>query len=179
MPKKISIHEKGELLKDAVLSSSDGLITTFAVVAGAQGAQLDTTVILVIGIGNLIADGISMAAGNYIGIKSEKEYEDSNNHKKHRFDMSIFSHVFASFIPFVLIGSIPLMPYLFGSENAFKISFSLLLVTLFCVGCIRSYFTRRNMVMSGLESLAIGGLSATAAYAIGYLIKHLTGNNPI
>ena len=128
---------------------------------------------------NLIADGISMAAGSYIGIKSEKEYEDSSNHVKHHFDSSIFSHVIASFVPFVLIGSIPLMPYLFGVDKEFMMSFALLLVTLFSVGCVRSFFTRRNMILSGLESLAIGGLSATAAYFIGYLIKHLTGDSSI
>ncbi|MFY9457863.1 MAG: VIT1/CCC1 transporter family protein [Candidatus Spechtbacterales bacterium] len=62
----------GEFLKDAVYAANDGVITTFAVVAGVVGASLDPIVILVLGFANLFADGISMASGNYLGTKSEK-----------------------------------------------------------------------------------------------------------
>jgi len=63
----------GEFLKDAVYAANDGIITTFAVVAGVVGAALDPVVILVLGFANLFADGISMASGNYLGTKSEKD----------------------------------------------------------------------------------------------------------
>ncbi len=63
----------GEFLKDAVYAANDGVITTFAVVAGVVGASLDPIVILVLGFANLFADGISMASGNYLGTKSEKD----------------------------------------------------------------------------------------------------------
>jgi len=63
----------GEFLKDAVYAANDGIITTFAVVAGVVGASLDPIVILVLGFANLFADGISMASGNYLGTKSEKD----------------------------------------------------------------------------------------------------------
>lgn len=63
----------GEFLKDAVYAANDGIITTFAVVAGVVGASLDPIVILVLGFANLFADGISMASGSYLGTKSEKD----------------------------------------------------------------------------------------------------------
>ncbi len=63
----------GEFLKDAVYAANDGIITTFAVVAGVVGASLDPFIILVLGFANLFADGISMASGNYLGTKSEKD----------------------------------------------------------------------------------------------------------
>lgn len=63
----------GEFLKDAVYAANDGIITTFAVVAGVVGASLDPLIILVLGFANLFADGISMASGNYLGTKSEKD----------------------------------------------------------------------------------------------------------
>ena len=62
-----------EFFKDAVYAANDGVITTFAVVAGVVGASLDPLVILVLGFANLFADGISMASGNYLGTKSEKD----------------------------------------------------------------------------------------------------------
>jgi VIT1/CCC1 family predicted Fe2+/Mn2+ transporter len=63
----------GEFLKDAVYAANDGIVTTFAVVAGVVGASLDPLIILVLGFANLFADGISMASGNYLGTKSEKD----------------------------------------------------------------------------------------------------------
>ncbi len=171
MIRPLTIIEKGELLKDAVLASSDGLITTFAVVAGAQGAHLGSRIVLIIGIGNLIADGFSMAAGSYIGAKSKKEFESFENNRKYKFNKVLFAHAFASFIPFVLIGSIPLFPFLLGIPDAFKISLIAMLLTLFFVGCFRSFFTKRKMVLSGFESLLIGGIAASTAYVIGYLIE--------
>lgn len=67
----------GKYLKDAVYGASDGIVTTFAIVAGVSGASLDATIVLILGFANLIADGFSMAAGNYLGTKSEQKYQNS------------------------------------------------------------------------------------------------------
>lgn len=64
----------GAYLKDIVYGANDGIITTFAVVAGGAGANLDSTVVILLGIANLLADGFSMAASNYLGSKSELDY---------------------------------------------------------------------------------------------------------
>lgn len=61
----------GAFIKDAVYAANDGVVTTFAVVAGVVGASLDPLVILILGLANLFADGISMASGSYLGSKSE------------------------------------------------------------------------------------------------------------
>lgn len=60
-------------LRDIVYGSIDGTITTFAVVAGVVGANLENKAILILGFANLIADGFSMAASNYLGTKTEHE----------------------------------------------------------------------------------------------------------
>lgn len=61
------------LLGDAVLGGIDGCVTTFAVVAGAAGGELSHAVIVVLGFANLTADGFSMAASNYLSVKSRRE----------------------------------------------------------------------------------------------------------
>lgn len=48
------------------------MITTYSVVMGAFGASLSTSVILTLGVANLIGDGISMAFGDYLSTKSEQ-----------------------------------------------------------------------------------------------------------
>lgn len=60
-------------LPDAVLGGIDGCVTTFAVVAGAVGGGLSSVVVIVLGIANLIADGFSMAASNYLAARSERD----------------------------------------------------------------------------------------------------------
>lgn len=61
-------------LADSVLGGIDGCVTTFAVVAGAVGGELSGVVIIVLGFSNLLADGFSMAASNYLGTKSERGF---------------------------------------------------------------------------------------------------------
>lgn len=58
-------------LRDVVYGAVDGAVTTFAIVAGVQGAGLPTAVIITLGVANILADGFSMAVGNYMGTKAE------------------------------------------------------------------------------------------------------------
>lgn len=64
----------GTYIRDLVYGANDGIITTFAVVAGVAGASLSSTVVLILGFANLLADGLAMAIGNYLGTKSEAAY---------------------------------------------------------------------------------------------------------
>ncbi len=63
-------------LRDWIYGGIDGVITTFAVVAGVVGADLPSRVILVLGLANLVADGFAMAAGNYSGTQAERDDYD-------------------------------------------------------------------------------------------------------
>lgn len=60
-------------LGDFVLGSIDGTITTFAIVAGVAGANLTAGVALVLGLANVLADGFSMAVGNYLKARSDSQ----------------------------------------------------------------------------------------------------------
>lgn len=67
-----------DYLREIVYGGIDGAVTTFAVVAGGFGADLDTGIIIILGFANLFADGFSMSVGAYLSAKSDKE-----NYKKH------------------------------------------------------------------------------------------------
>ena len=60
-------------LHDFIYGAVDGAVTTFAVVAGVAGANLDETVVIILGGANLIADGFSMAASNFLGSRAERQ----------------------------------------------------------------------------------------------------------
>jgi len=67
---------RARYLRDWVYGGIDGAVTTFAIVAGVVGAGLSNRVILILGAANLLADGFSMAAGNYTGTKAELDDYD-------------------------------------------------------------------------------------------------------
>ncbi|WP_372573537.1 VIT1/CCC1 transporter family protein [Ruegeria jejuensis] len=67
-------HPQGRgVLRDAVYGAIDGTVTTFAIVAGVTGAGLSPYIIVVLGLANVLADGFSMAAANYSGVKAERD----------------------------------------------------------------------------------------------------------
>jgi vacuolar iron transporter family protein len=60
-------------LRDWVYGGIDGIVTTFAIVSGVVGARLAPRIILILGSASLIADGLAMAAGDYLATRSEEE----------------------------------------------------------------------------------------------------------
>lgn len=71
--RRLSGKERPSYLRDAVLGGIDGVVTTFAVVCGAQGGGFSGNVVLILGFANLIADGFSMAVSNFQGTKIRRE----------------------------------------------------------------------------------------------------------
>jgi len=67
---------RSSYLRDWIYGGIDGTVTTFAIVAGVVGAHLSTSILLILGFANLLADGFAMAASNYSGTKAEfDDYE--------------------------------------------------------------------------------------------------------
>lgn len=161
----------GKYLPDLILGANDGIITTLAVVSGVVGADLATSVILILGFANLAADGISMGASNVLSRRSSTEDVALPTLR------SASRHGTATFLGFVIAGLVPLLAYLlpdFG-VNRYAMAIGLALVTLFVVGSARAFFTSRGWFVSGLEMLALGALAAGAAYGIGALGASLVG----
>ncbi len=67
----MKISQWKDYLAEFVYGGVDGSVTTFAVVAGAAGAGLDSSVVIILGFANLIADGFSMSVGSFLSNQSE------------------------------------------------------------------------------------------------------------
>ncbi|MGA9410769.1 MAG: VIT1/CCC1 transporter family protein [Roseobacter sp.] len=210
-------------LRDLVYGGIDGAVTTFAIVAGVQGAGLATSVILILGAANIVADGFSMAAGNYSATKADLDdrkriIEVEKRHiRDHRsgeleelrqileirglsgqtlqdatnliakdtekwigfmltdeYGLSTeeprpFRAALATFIAFLLAGSIPLLPFVFALDTAFNVSIIATAVTFFLIGTAKSRWSSAKWWYSGLETLLIGSTAASVAYLIGTL----------
>jgi VIT1/CCC1 family predicted Fe2+/Mn2+ transporter len=75
-------EQEGKYVKSIVYGGLDGIITTFAVVAGVAGASLSAGVVLILGFANLIADGLSMAIGDFLSTKAENEYNQAERERE-------------------------------------------------------------------------------------------------
>jgi VIT1/CCC1 family predicted Fe2+/Mn2+ transporter len=72
----------GQYIKSVIYGGLDGIITTFAVVAGVAGAALSPGVVLIMGFANLVGDGLSMAIGDYLSTKAEMEFQASERERE-------------------------------------------------------------------------------------------------
>ena len=64
-------------IREAIFGAQDGLVSTLAVVSTVAGATSDRYPVLVAGIASGLAGIFSMAAGEYIGSKSQREIFDA------------------------------------------------------------------------------------------------------
>lgn len=159
----------GHYLRDVVYGCLDGCITTFAVVAGVAGAHLSPFVALALGLANLLADGIAMGAGNYLGLKSELEQNGGSVAQE-----MPWRHGAATFAAFVVAGSVPLAAYLIPwPDDTARLAAAgvVAAIVLAGIGAARARFiTHRAPWKQGLEMLVIGGAAGAAAFGIGALV---------
>lgn len=157
---------KNKYFPDVIFGGIDGVITTFAVVAGVVGAGLSSLVIFILGVSNLFADGFSMAVSNYLATKSGNQIEHTNYKKP-------IHSAYVTFLAFLIFGLVPLLPYIF--QDLFKTSFyvtftisSILTVITFTIlGLLKAKATQKNWKKSVLETVAIGTGASLIAFFVG------------
>lgn len=160
-------------IRDLVYGANDGVITTFAVVAGVTGGTLQPIAVLVLGVANLLADGLSMGVGNYLGIRSDERVREVQQLPE--LEASPIRHGIATFMAFVAAGTVPLVPYVVpgNATNRFASSAILSLAVLFAVGAARSRIGSGRWWRNGLEMLGLGAIVGAAAYGAGALVAGL------
>jgi VIT1/CCC1 family predicted Fe2+/Mn2+ transporter len=149
------------------------VITTFAVVAGVTGGTLSPVTVLVLGIANLLADGLSMGVGNYLGIRSDERVREAQQLPEQ--EAFPIRHGLATFVAFVIAGAVPLVPYVFPglTTNRFTLSTILSLVVLFTVGAARARVGTGTWWANGLEMLGLGAVVGAVAYYAGAFVAAL------
>jgi VIT1/CCC1 family predicted Fe2+/Mn2+ transporter len=161
-------------LKDMVYGANDGLITTFAVVAGVEGGSLSQKAVLIVGFANLLADGLSMAVGSYLSIRSNESVRRTLALPEE--EAKPARHGIATFLAFAAAGALPLVPYLLPGWPAAARPIAATLSTfaaLFGVGALRAAVTDEGWLASGLEMLGLGVVVAAVAYYAGTIVAML------
>jgi vacuolar iron transporter family protein len=87
----------------------------------------------------------------------------------------------ATFVAFGLVGLIPLLPFLINwlvggtFSQPFLLSSVLTAIAFLIVGAMKARFVNQSMLVSSLETFAIGGVAAGLAYGVGLLLKGFVG----
>jgi VIT1/CCC1 family predicted Fe2+/Mn2+ transporter len=210
-------------LRDMIYGGIDGAVTTFAIVAGVAGAGLSPQIIVILGLANILADGFSMAASSFSGIKAELddrarivkiEERHIRDHREGELEelrqilalrglegkvledatqciakneakwiglmltdeyglASQLPHplrsALATFVAFLLAGSIPLLPFVLQIDGAFETAIWMTLLTFFLIGAGKSRWSLAQWWWSGGETLLIGSTAALIAFLAGSL----------
>jgi len=219
-------------IREVVFGAQDGLVSTLAVVATVAGASGATYPVIVAGVASGLAGIFSMATGEYIGSKSQREIFDAQvAEERHEIverpgeaeaevgfmlaeeglgeeDAARVAAIMARH-PEVLLRTmvsrelgiqvdethggvlrgalfmgaafglgacVPILPFLFlPITMALPAAVVLTGLVLFGIGVIKTRWTRRSPVASGLEVLALAAIAGTAGYLFGILLPQLLG----
>jgi VIT1/CCC1 family predicted Fe2+/Mn2+ transporter len=175
-PKKQSISDIfSEYFKEVIYGGIDGIVTTFAVVAASVGAGLGSSIIIILGLANLFADGFSMGISAYLAEKSEvavSGVESADIHYPKKVGL-------VTFVSFIIIGFIPVMIYVFdfafdlGIDNLFGYSLALAAVGFAAIGWLKSYVAKENKLVAVFETLALGAVASGVAYYVGDVLERV------
>ena len=158
-------------IRDLVYGANDGIITTFAVVAGVAGGSLSTIAVLIVGAANLAADGVAMGVGNLLAIRSHESALAAAGRPEE--ETYPWKHGLATLVAFVVAGAVPLVPYIVTVSDDVRLPASALLTmaSLFGVGAARATVTLDRWWRAGLEMLLLGGVIAFAAYGAAAVVR--------
>ena len=163
----------GHYVRDVVNGALDGVITTIAVLAGAEGASLGARVGLILGLANLLGDGISMGASNYLGMRSEIEQSGGSIAAE-----APWRHGLATLVAFMVVGAVPLGGYVVADATGvgvFPAAVVLAIVALAVAGGFRARYVHKSARWSAAEMVAVGVAAGGAAFFVGRLASALIG----
>src|SRR5262245_18736022 len=164
-------------VRELIYGANDGIITTFAVVAGVAGGGLSLRVVLILGAANLLADGLSMAVGNYLSIRSHESVLEAQDLPEE--EAYPARHAAATFLAFVAAGAVPLLPYAIPAlpVDRFAASIALTLGSLFAFGALRALIARVRWWRAGGEMFGLGAIVALVAYGSATVVARLVSGD--
>jgi VIT1/CCC1 family predicted Fe2+/Mn2+ transporter len=181
-----------ERIRNIFLGLNDGLVEILGAVSGFFGAFGSATMVLLAGTTTAVAGSLSMAAGVYVAMSSEREIYETED-KKQRF----LSHAFATGVvgrvdpqngpsdrplqAALVVGvsyfagaMVPLLPVVFGAKNAL---FSMLTAgsVAVAVSMLLAFLSGMDIKRRILTNVVIIGGAVAITYVIGRVVKDMFG----
>nr|WP_182380385.1 VIT family protein [Nocardioides sp. WS12] len=83
-PHQEGFNNRLNWLRAGVLGANDGIVSVAGIVLGVAGATTDRTAIVIAGIAGLVAGAMSMAAGEYVSVSTQRDSEEALLAKERR-----------------------------------------------------------------------------------------------
>jgi len=172
-----------EKIRNIFLGLNDGLVEILGAVSGFFGAFGEATMVLIAASTTAVAGALSMAAGAFLALNSEKEVKTTEIAKK------IFLGEASEVIPMeespigsaLVVGTayiagaiVPVLPVIFGATSAlFSVLTAGLMVIV--VSTILSFLSGMDVTRRIFLNLALITIAVSVTYGIGVFAKHLWG----
>lgn len=148
-------------LRPAILGGVDGVITSFAIVAGVHAGELGVRAVVLMGTSSVAADGLSMGVSEYLSTVS-------TDGRRRAGIQGVLC-----FASFVLNGAIPIFFYAVVSSRLLAVAmFSL--VQLMLLGCVRSRLAGENILVGLSQTSILGAAAGAVAFGVGNAIHGLS-----
>jgi VIT1/CCC1 family predicted Fe2+/Mn2+ transporter len=162
-------------LPECVYGGVDGLVTTFAIVTASIGIGASAGTILVLGVANVLADAWSMGSSDYLSSHSGVETGERSHDEKPPFNTA-----FATFIAFVAVGFVPLVPFIVAlfvpTYSAYAAGWTAVIATMTTfaiVGYVSGTVSGASRKKSAARTFMVGAVAAVIAFGVGYLMRDL------
>jgi vacuolar iron transporter family protein len=172
-----------EKIRNIFLGLNDGLVEILGAVSGFFGAFGEATMVLIAASTTAVAGALSMAAGAFLALNSEKEVKTTEIAKK------IFLGEASEVVPMeespigsaLVVGTayiagaiVPVLPVIFGATSAlFSVLTAGLMVII--VSTILSFLSGMDVTRRIVLNLALITIAVSVTYGIGVFAKHLWG----
>lgn len=151
---------------EMIYGGIDGLVTTFAVVAGSIWAWFSYQIVVILGIANLVADGLSMGIGAYLSDRTR-----SSEPKE-----AIMAGWY-TFLSFAIVWLAPLLPYFYrvffetAPNRLFMVSCWMTFFAFCWIGFAKWLMTGQSRWHSVAETVVLWLVAALVAYSLGDLLE--------
>ena len=168
-------------LRAGVLGANDGIVSVAATVLGVAGASTAVRSIAVAGIAALVAGALSMAAGEYVSVSSQRDAERSAVRRGRVLPTLVvegpeeytnpWHAAVASFGAFVLGGIVPLLVVL-APWGAVRVpaTFVAVVVALVVTGLVAARFSDAEPRPAVLRNVLGGSVAMAVTYAVGAFV---------
>lgn len=172
-----------EKIRNIFLGLNDGLVEILGAVSGFFGAFGDAVTVLIAASTTAVAGALSMGAGAFLALNSEKEVRAMESAKK-RFlgeetgsaemqEQPLRSAVFVGGA-YVIGALVPVLPVLFGAKDAL-VSVLTAGTMVILVSSILAFLSGMEMKRRILLNLVIITVAVSVSYAIGVVAKQIWG----
>lgn len=169
------VKARSNWLRAAVLGSNDGIVSIAGLVVGVAGATDSKGIILTAGVAGILAGALSMAAGEYVSVSTQRDMEkralqEREEPTEHHHLTNPWHAAFASATAFFIGSIIPLAAIMLplGSVSILA-TFAAVIIALLFTGYMSGRLGKTNKLKAMIRVTSGGVIAMIVTFTIGNL----------